>query len=67
MIPHHEAAIPMAEAVLGETERPEVEQLAGAIAASQEVEIQTMQSMLRQMGEDPPTNAPRQHTHADHG
>ena len=67
MIPHHEAAIPMAEAVLGETERPEVEQLAGAIAASQEVEIQTMQSMLRQMGEDPPTNDPRQHTHADHG
>ena len=67
MIPHHEAAIPMAEAALGETERPEVEQLAGAIAASQEVEIQTMQSMLRQMGEDPPTNDPRQHTHADHG
>jgi uncharacterized protein (DUF305 family) len=66
MIPHHEAAIPMAEAVLGETDRPEVEQLAGAIAASQEVEIQTMQAMLRQMGEVPPTNEPRQHTHADH-
>jgi len=67
MIPHHEAAIPMAEAVLGETKRPEVEQLAGAIAASQEVEIQTMQAMLRQMGEEPPTNEPQQHTHAGHG
>jgi uncharacterized protein (DUF305 family) len=67
MIPHHEAAIPMAEAVLGETEHPEVEQLAGAIAASQEVEIQTMQAMLRQMGEELPTNEPQQHTHADHG
>jgi uncharacterized protein (DUF305 family) len=67
MIPHHEAAIPMAEAVLGETERPEVEQLAGAIAASQEVEIQTMQAMLRQMGEEPPANGPQQHNHADHG
>lgn len=67
MIPHHEAAIPMAEAVLGETKRPEVEQLAGAIAASQEVEIQTMQAMLRQMSEEPPANEPRQHTHAAHG
>jgi uncharacterized protein (DUF305 family) len=66
MIPHHEAAIPMAEAVLGETDRPEVEQLAGAIAASQEVEIRTMQAMLRQMGEEPPANEPQQHTHANH-
>ena len=67
MIPDQDAASRMAEAVLGETERGEVEQLAGAIAASEEVDIQTMQSMLRQMGEDPPTNDPRQHTHADHG
>jgi uncharacterized protein (DUF305 family) len=63
MIPHHEAAIPMAEAVLGETDRPEVEQLAGAIAASQEAEIQTMQAMLRQMGEEPPEGESHQHTH----
>jgi len=67
MIPHHEAAIPMSEAVRGETDRPEVEQLASAIAASQENEIQIMQAMLRQMGEEPPENEPRQHTHADHG
>jgi uncharacterized protein (DUF305 family) len=67
MIPHHEAAIPMAEAVLGETDRPEVEQLAGAIAVSQENEIRTMQAMLRQLGEEPPEDEPQQHTHADHG
>jgi uncharacterized protein (DUF305 family) len=67
MIPHHEAAIPMAEAVLGETDRPEVEQLAGAIGASQEIEIRTMQAMLRQMGEEPPANEPHQHNHADQG
>ena len=67
IIPHHEAAIPMAEAVLGETKRPEVDQLAGAIAASQEVEIQTMQAMLRQMNGELPTNEPQQHTHAGHG
>ena len=30
MIPHHRAAIPMAEAVLEKTDRPEVEQLAQA-------------------------------------
>ena len=67
MIPHHEAAIPMAEAVLGETDRPEVEQLAAAIAASQENEILTMQAMLRGMGEESPEDEPQQHTHADHG
>lgn len=65
MIPHHEAAIPMSEAVIGETSRPEVEQLASAIAASQENEIQTMQAMLRAMGEEPLRNEPQQHTH-DH-
>src|SRR5918999_196681 len=35
MIPHHEAALPMAEAVLEETERKEVERLAGAHLAPQ--------------------------------
>ncbi len=65
MIPHHQAAIPMAEAVLAETNRPEVEQLATAIAASQEMEIQTMQAMLQSIGSPPPEN--EQPTHADHG
>ena len=50
MIPHHEAAIPMAEAALERSDRPEVERLAGAIAASQEAEIQAMQDLLRSRG-----------------
>jgi uncharacterized protein (DUF305 family) len=50
MIPHHEAAVPMAEAVLAETEREEVERLAGAIAASQQGEIELMRGLLNQRG-----------------
>jgi uncharacterized protein (DUF305 family) len=50
MIPHHEAAIPMSEAVLEETDRPEVERLAGAIAASQLGEIEMMKGLLNQRG-----------------
>ena len=50
MIPHHEAAIPMAEAVLGETDHEEVERLASAIAASQQAEIEMMQGMLKMRG-----------------
>jgi uncharacterized protein (DUF305 family) len=58
MIPHHEAAIPMAEAVLAETDRPEVEQLASAIAASQQGEIQVMQDLLESRGAAPAEEAP---------
>jgi uncharacterized protein (DUF305 family) len=50
MIDHHRAAIPMAEAILARTDRPEVRQLAEAIATSQRAEIQTMQEMLRERG-----------------
>ncbi len=53
MIEHHRAAIPMAEAVLEETNQPAVEELAGAIAASQRAEIETMQGMLKDMGAPP--------------
>ncbi len=67
MIPHHEAAIPMSEAVLAETDRPEVEQLAGAIAASQQGEIQVMQDLLRSRGASPPQEAPAEGApHGDH-
>ena len=58
MIPHHQAAIPMAEAVLEETDRPEVEQLAVAIVASQRSEIKVMQDMLEDMGEEAPAEEP---------
>ncbi len=59
MIPHHEAAVPMAEAVLEETDRKEVKQLATAIAASQQAEIGRMQELLQIRGAsvegEPPT------------
>jgi len=58
MIPHHQAAIPMAEAILGRTDRPEVEQLAQAIANSQQLEIQMMQEMLRERGASPVEDHP---------
>jgi uncharacterized protein (DUF305 family) len=47
MIVHHQAAIPMAEAILERTDRPEVRQLAEAIDAAQRTEILLMQGMLR--------------------
>ncbi|HEV2093069.1 MAG TPA: DUF305 domain-containing protein [Rubrobacter sp.] len=54
MIPHHRAAVPMAEAVMERTDRPEVENLAGAIAASQKGEIQVMKDMLEERGAEAP-------------
>ena len=65
MIPHHRAAIPMAEAVLEETGHPEVEQLASAIAASQEGEIQIMQDLLESRDAAPPEPEPPG-PHGDH-
>ncbi len=50
LIPHHEAALQMAEAVLEKTDRSEVEQLATAIIASQQAEIREIQSLLRNRG-----------------
>ena len=48
MIPHHKGAIPMIEAVLDRTDRPEVRRLAEYMAASQRQEIELMRGMLRQ-------------------
>jgi len=67
MIPHHEAALPMAEAILERTDRPEIQRLAGAIAASQEAEIRLMQGLLQRRGvsvEDSP--APDGAPHSGH-
>jgi len=64
MIRHHEAALPMAEAILERTDRPEVERLAGAIAASQKAEIETMQQMLEDREATPPAT---KETHDHHG
>jgi len=57
MIPHHQAAVPMAEAVMERTDRPEVEDLAGAIAASQKGEIQVMKDMLEERGAEAPSGS----------
>ncbi|MGH3089620.1 MAG: DUF305 domain-containing protein, partial [Rubrobacteraceae bacterium] len=61
MIPHHEAAIPMSEAVLETTDEPAVRQLAEAIAISQEAEINVMENMLQAMGEEPPESQSMDH------
>jgi uncharacterized protein (DUF305 family) len=63
MIEHHRAALPMAEAILRRTDRPAVEELASAIAASQTGEIRVMEDMLRKMGASPPESTPAM----DHG
>jgi uncharacterized protein (DUF305 family) len=46
MIAHHEAAIPMAQAILKRTDEPEVSQLARAIIRSQKAEIKNMKAMV---------------------
>src|SRR4028118_1528911 len=50
MIPHHQAAVPMAEAAIEQTDHPGVENLARAIVASQNGEIRLMKDMLRERG-----------------
>jgi uncharacterized protein (DUF305 family) len=50
MIAHHQAALPMAEAVLERTDRPEVKQFATALIASQQEEIWSMQESLQSRG-----------------
>jgi uncharacterized protein (DUF305 family) len=46
MISHHEAAIPMAKAILKRTDEPEVSQLATSIIGSQRAEIENMKAMV---------------------
>jgi uncharacterized protein (DUF305 family) len=72
MIPHHQAALEMTEAVLERTDRPEVERLAMAIANAQEAEIEVMQDLLQSRGamveEVPPAvpPAPDGDSHSGH-
>lgn len=55
MIPHHRSAIMMAEMALQKAARPEVRELAHAIIASQQVEIELMTNYLRDWyGMQPP-------------
>jgi uncharacterized protein (DUF305 family) len=49
MISHHQAAIPMAKAILERTDEPEVRQLATSIIGSQRAEIENMRAMVDKM------------------
>lgn len=48
MIPHHQAAFPMAQAALDGSDIPAVRDLARQILAAQDVEIATMQKLLQE-------------------
>jgi uncharacterized protein (DUF305 family) len=50
MIPHHQAALQMTDAILSRSDRPEVQSLAKAISTSQQSEIQNMEQMLQDRG-----------------
>jgi uncharacterized protein (DUF305 family) len=54
MIPHHQAALSMTEAILERTNRPEVAILAGAIQNAQQSEIVVMENLLEERGASPP-------------
>ena len=54
MIPHHEAAIPMARAVIERGDEPEVELFAKKVIAAQQAEIENTQEMLNAIGAAPP-------------
>lgn len=51
MLPHHQAAVAMSQAVLERTERPEVVRLATAIVSSQQAEIGAMRELLELRGQ----------------
>jgi uncharacterized protein (DUF305 family) len=53
MIPHHQAAVPMAEAAVEETDQREVEGLARTMISSQKAEVKIMEDMLRERGAKP--------------
>lgn len=52
MVAHHEAAIPMAQAVLKRTDESEVRELARAIENSQKAEIENMKAMVEKKVDD---------------
>ena len=50
MIPHHQAGVLMADAIMDMTDRPEVETLARGISESQAAEIEYMRELLTERG-----------------
>jgi uncharacterized protein (DUF305 family) len=66
MIPHHQAGVDMARAVLDQTDRPEVRALAQAIITAQESEITLMRNLLVEKGaEEIPAGDPMEGMHHD--
>jgi uncharacterized protein (DUF305 family) len=63
MIPHHQAAIPMAEAALERTDNPQVTDLAEGIIAAQRGEIRVMNDLLEERGAEAPTGSHGGHEH----
>ena len=66
MIPHHNQAMQMAELVTDRTNRPELNDVAGRINASQEDEIAFMQQWLRERGEPIPEPTAHDAMHTSH-
>jgi uncharacterized protein (DUF305 family) len=66
MIPHHEAAIPMARAIEERSEVAEVDLFAEKVAATQRMEVENMQNMLEGM-EAPPGKGRALHGRHGHG
>jgi uncharacterized protein (DUF305 family) len=65
MIPHHQAGVAMARALLDRSDRPEVRTLAQAIVTAQENEIALMRDILQQKGgSDIPLTDPMEGMHA---
>lgn len=63
MIPHHQAAIPMAEAALARTDNPQVSDLAEGIIAAQRGEIRIMKDLLEERGTKVPSASHGHHEH----
>src|SRR5918997_1524850 len=64
MIPHHQAAVPMAEAVIEESDRPQGEKPARGLRPTQQGEIRTMKDMLEERGAEAPKGAAHESGHS---
>jgi uncharacterized protein (DUF305 family) len=58
MVPHHEAAIPMARAAIERSDEPVVDNFAEKVVASQRAEIENMRQMLEDKGAPPAKSGP---------
>ncbi len=56
MIRHHQGGVDMAEAILDRSDQPQVELMANRVVLLQDSEIDTMNQMLEQRGQEPITD-----------